>query len=107
MGKVKDLSIEFSPLIKVWKAKDGEFDATISNNLLPEYVESKLTRKEYTPHMSILGRYTITNEGECRVVYANYVNASDSIPLDERDRDILGMYIEVFLIKRRKSYEQK
>jgi hypothetical protein len=45
MGKVKDLSIEFSPLIKVWKAKDGEFDATISNNQLPEYVASKLTRK--------------------------------------------------------------
>ena len=107
MGKVKELSLELDSQIKVWKAKDGEFDATISNNLLPEYVASKLTRKEYTPHMSILGRYTITGDGECRVVYANYVNASDSIPLDERDRDILGMYIEVFLIKRSKQYGQK
>jgi hypothetical protein len=104
MGKVKELSLDIISQIRVWQARDGAFEATISPNLLPQYALDDIKDLGHVPFVSILGRYKIDSNGECHISYANFVTDSSSIELKDKDLDILGMYVEVFLTKRNNGY---
>jgi hypothetical protein len=104
MGKVKELSLDIVSQIKVWQARDGAFEASISPNLLPQYALDGIKDVGHVPFITILGRYRLNCEGECHISYANFVTADESIELRQKDLDILGMYVEVFLVKRNNRY---
>lgn len=104
MGKVKEMSLDIVSQIKVWQARDGAFEASISPNLLPQYALDGIKDVGHVPFITILGRYKINSDGECHISYANFVTADESVELKQKDLDILGMYVEVFLVKRNNGY---